>query len=104
MTIGINTSPLAGRDNKLTAPQVKARLDQEVIGNVSIRVLDGDRPDRWEVQGRGELQLAVLVEVMRRGGSSSPSASRRSSLARSAAGCTNPWSAWRSTHPRSTWA
>jgi len=69
MTIGINTSPLAGRDgSKLTAPQVKARLDQEVIGNVSIRVLDGDRPDRWEVQGRGELQLAVLVEVMRREG------------------------------------
>jgi GTP-binding protein len=69
MTIGINTSPLAGRDgSKLTAPAVKARLDQEVIGNVSIRVLDGDRPDRWEVQGRGELQLAVLVEVMRREG------------------------------------
>ena len=54
--------------DKLTAPPVKARLDQEVIGNVSIRVLDGDRPDRWEVQGRGELQLAVLVEVMRREG------------------------------------
>ena len=69
MTIGINTSPLAGRDGtRLTAPQVKARLDQEVIGNVSIRVLDGDRPDRWEVQGRGELQLAVLVEMMRREG------------------------------------
>ncbi len=69
MTIGINTSPLSGRDGgKLTAPQVKARLDAEVIGNVSIRVLDGDRPDRWEVQGRGELQLAVLVEVMRREG------------------------------------
>jgi GTP-binding protein len=69
MTIGINTSPLAGRDgSRLTAPAVKARLDQEVIGNVSIRVLDGDRPDRWEVQGRGELQLAVLVEVMRREG------------------------------------
>jgi GTP-binding protein len=69
MTIGINTSPLAGRDgSRLTAPQLKARLDQEVIGNVSIRVLDGDRPDRWEVQGRGELQLAVLVEVMRREG------------------------------------
>jgi GTP-binding protein len=69
MTIGINTSPLSGRDgNKLTARQVKSRLDQEVIGNVSIRVLDSDRPDRWEVQGRGELQLAVLVEVMRREG------------------------------------
>jgi GTP-binding protein len=69
MTIGINTSPLAGRDgSKLTAPQVKARLDQEVVGNVSIRVLDGGGPDRWEVQGRGELQLAVLVEVMRREG------------------------------------
>ncbi|MCI0633584.1 MAG: translational GTPase TypA [Actinobacteria bacterium] len=69
MTIGINTAPLSGRDGgKLTAPQVKARLDAEVIGNVSIRVLDADRPDRWEVQGRGELQLAVLVEVMRREG------------------------------------
>jgi GTP-binding protein len=69
MTIGINTSPLSGHDgDKLTAPQVKARLDAEVVGNVSIRVLDGDRPDRWEVQGRGELQLAVLVEVMRREG------------------------------------
>jgi GTP-binding protein len=69
MTIGINTSPASGRDgDKLTARQVKARLDQEVVGNVSIRVLEGDRPDRWEVQGRGELQLAVLVEVMRREG------------------------------------
>ncbi|TMK29386.1 MAG: translational GTPase TypA, partial [Actinobacteria bacterium] len=69
MTIGINTSPLSGRDgDKLTARQVKSRLDQEVVGNVSIRVLDSDRPDRWEVQGRGELQLAVLVEVMRREG------------------------------------
>ncbi|HET8525802.1 MAG TPA: translational GTPase TypA [Actinomycetota bacterium] len=69
MTIGINTSPLSGRDgSKLTARQVKSRLDQEVVGNVSIRVLDADRPDRWEVQGRGELQLAVLVEMMRREG------------------------------------
>jgi GTP-binding protein len=69
MTIGINTAPLSGRDgDKLTASQVKSRLEQEVIGNVSIRVLDGDRPDRWEVQGRGELQLAVLVEMMRREG------------------------------------
>lgn len=69
MTIGINTSPLSGRDGtRLTARQVKSRLDAEVIGNVSIRVLEGDRPERWEVQGRGELQLAVLVEVMRREG------------------------------------
>jgi GTP-binding protein len=69
MTIGINTSPLSGRDgDRLTARQVKSRLDQEVIGNVSIRVLESDRPDCWEVQGRGELQLAVLVEVMRREG------------------------------------
>jgi GTP-binding protein len=69
MTIGINTSPASGRDgDRLTARQVKSRLDQEVVGNVSIRVLEGDRPDRWEVQGRGELQLAVLVEVMRREG------------------------------------
>jgi GTP-binding protein len=69
MTVGINTSPLAGRDgDKLTARLVRSRLDQEVVGNVSIRVLPGDRPDRWEVQGRGELQLAVLVETMRREG------------------------------------
>ena len=69
MTIGINTAPLSGKDGtRLTASQVKSRLDQEVIGNVSIRVLDSDRPDRWEVQGRGELQLAVLVEMMRREG------------------------------------
>ena len=69
MTIGINLSPLAGRDgDKLTARLVKGRLDQEVVGNVSIRVLDTDRPDTWEVQGRGELQLAVLVEMMRREG------------------------------------
>jgi len=71
MTIGINTSPLAGKDKagkKLTARLVKGRLDQEVIGNVSIRVLPTERPDTWEVQGRGELQLAVLVEMMRREG------------------------------------
>jgi GTP-binding protein len=69
MTIGINTSPLAGQDgSKLTARQVKARLDAELVGNVSLRVLPTDRPDAWEVQGRGELQLAVLVEMMRREG------------------------------------
>ncbi|MDH3707588.1 MAG: translational GTPase TypA, partial [Acidimicrobiia bacterium] len=69
MTIGINTSPLAGRDgDKMTARQVKARLDAELVGNVSLRVLDLERPDAWEVQGRGELQLAVLVEMMRREG------------------------------------
>ncbi|HEX9823537.1 MAG TPA: translational GTPase TypA [Actinomycetota bacterium] len=69
MTIGINTSPLAGLDgDKLTARLLKSRLDAEVVGNVSIRVLDTDRPDAWEVQGRGELQLAVLVEMMRREG------------------------------------
>jgi GTP-binding protein len=67
MTIGINTSPLAGRAGKnLTARLVKARLDAELVGNVSIRVFPTERPDTWEVQGRGELQLAVLVEMMRR--------------------------------------
>src|SRR3954454_3353233 len=67
--IGINTSPLAGRDgNKLTARQVKARLEAELVGNVSLRVNTTERPDAWEVQGRGELQLAVLVELMRREG------------------------------------
>ena len=69
MTIGINTSPLAGKAGKLlTARLVKNRLDTELIGNVSIRVLNTERPDTWEVQGRGELQLAVLVEMMRREG------------------------------------
>jgi GTP-binding protein len=69
VVIGINTSPLAGQDgSKLTARQVKNRLDQELVGNVSIRVQDTERPDAWEVQGRGELQLAVLVELMRREG------------------------------------
>ncbi len=70
MTIGINTSPLAGRSGgtKLTANMVKTRLDQELIGNVSIRVLPTERPDTWEVQGRGELQLAILVELMKREG------------------------------------
>ncbi len=67
MTIGINTSPLAGESGtKVTARLLKTRLDAELIGNVSIRVLDTERPDTWEVQGRGELQLAVLVELMRR--------------------------------------
>jgi GTP-binding protein TypA/BipA len=69
MTIGINTSPLAGQSgNRLTARVVKERLDAELVGNVAIRVLDTERPDTWEVQGRGELQLAVLVEAMRREG------------------------------------
>ncbi|MEX2210249.1 MAG: translational GTPase TypA [Gaiellaceae bacterium] len=69
MTIGINTSPLSGRDgDRLTASMIKARLDQELVGNVSLRVLPTERPDSWEVQGRGELQLAVLVELMRREG------------------------------------
>jgi GTP-binding protein len=69
MLVGINTSPLSGQDgSKLTARLLKNRLDAELVGNVSIRVLDTERPDAWEVQGRGELQLAVLVEMMRREG------------------------------------
>ncbi len=69
MTIGINTSPLAGTEGKLlTARQVKDRLDKELVGNVSLRVLSTERPDAWEVQGRGELQLAILIETMRREG------------------------------------
>jgi GTP-binding protein len=69
MTVGTNTSPLAGQSgDKLTARQVKSRLDAELVGNVSIRVLPTERPDTWEVQGRGELQLAILVEIMRREG------------------------------------
>ncbi len=69
MTIGINTSPLNGQEGKLlTARVVKDRLDKELIGNVSLRVLPTERPDAWEVQGRGELQLAILIETMRREG------------------------------------
>jgi len=69
MTIGINTSPLAGHDgSRLTASMVEARLAQELVGNVSLRMVPTERPDAWEVQGRGELQLAVLVELMRREG------------------------------------
>ena len=69
MTIGINTSPLAGQDGtKLTARQVSDRLESELVGNVSLKVLPTQRPDTWEVLGRGELQLAVLVETMRREG------------------------------------
>ncbi|MCQ9333239.1 translational GTPase TypA [Corynebacterium phoceense] len=70
MTIGVNTSPMAGQGggDKLTARMVKARLDQELIGNVSIKVLPTERPDAWEVQGRGEMALSVLIENMRREG------------------------------------
>jgi GTP-binding protein len=69
VTIGINTSPLSGKHgSKLTARQVSARLASELVGNVSLRVLETERPDTWEVQGRGELQLAILVELMRREG------------------------------------
>src|SRR5262244_3814955 len=70
VTIGVNTGPLAGREKgtKLTARLVRDRLERELIGNVSLRVLPTDRPDTWEVQGRGELALAVLVETMRREG------------------------------------
>ncbi|THA60782.1 translational GTPase TypA [Streptomyces sp. A0958] len=71
MTIGANTSPLVGKGgkgHKVTARQIKDRLDRELIGNVSLRVLETERPDAWEVQGRGELALAILVEQMRREG------------------------------------
>ena len=70
MTIGTNTSPLVGRvkGTKVTARLVKDRLDRELVGNVSLRVLPTERPDTWEVQGRGELALAILVEQMRREG------------------------------------
>jgi GTP-binding protein TypA/BipA len=69
IVVGVNTSPLAGTEgDKLTARQIRARLDAELVGNVSIRVQDTERPDAWEVQGRGELQLVVLLELMRREG------------------------------------
>jgi len=67
MTVGINTAPLAGQSGKkLTARLLKNRLDAELVGNVSLRLLPTERPDTWEVQGRGELQLAILVEILRR--------------------------------------
>lgn len=70
ITIGINTSPLAGKTkgHKLTARMIKDRLDRELIGNISIKILNTNKPDTWEVQGRGELALAILVEQMRREG------------------------------------
>jgi GTP-binding protein len=70
VVVGINTSPLAGTQggDKLTARQLRSRLDSELVGNVSLRVKDTERPDAWEVQGRGELQLVVLLEIMRREG------------------------------------
>jgi GTP-binding protein len=69
VTVAINTSPLAGRSgSKLTARMIRDRLDRELLGNVSLRVLDTDQPDTWEVQGRGEMQFAVLAEMMRREG------------------------------------
>jgi GTP-binding protein len=70
VVVGINTSPLAGTEGsgKLTARQIRSRLDAELVGNVSLRVKDTERPDAWEVQGRGELQLVVLLEMMRREG------------------------------------
>ncbi|MFB9705289.1 translational GTPase TypA, partial [Rhodococcus aetherivorans] len=70
MTIGTNTSPMIGRTkgSKVTARMVKDRLDRELVGNVSLKVVDIGRPDAWEVQGRGELALAILVEQMRREG------------------------------------
>ncbi len=70
MTIGTNTSPMVGRvrGSKVTARMVKDRLDKELVGNVSLRILPTERPDAWEVQGRGELALAILVEQMRREG------------------------------------
>jgi GTP-binding protein len=69
ITLGINTSPLAGTEgDKVTASMIKGRLEQELVGNVSLRILQTERPEVWEVQGRGELQLAVLVEIMRREG------------------------------------
>ena len=90
VTIGINTAPLAGQDGSLlTASQVKARLERELVGNVSLRITETERPEVWEVQGRGELALAILVELMRREGFEPPWASRRSSPGRSTERLTN---------------
>ena len=91
MTFGVNTSPLGGRDGKyVTSRQIKARLEREVLGNVSIEVHPTDSGDTFEVRGRGELQLAVLIEQMRREGYELTGvAARRSSSTRSAARSTS---------------
>ena len=105
MTIGINTSPLSGQDGtKVTARLREGRgWTRSSIGNVSIRVLDTERPETWEVQGRGELQLAILVEMMRREGFEltvgKPQVVTQDGRRQAA---TSPWSAWRSTRPRTT--
>ncbi len=105
MTIGTNTSPLMGKvkGHKLTARMVKDRLDRELIGNVSLKVVDIGRPDAWEVQGRGELALAILVENMRREGFELTSASPRwSPSAAKTASSRSPSSTSPSTPPKST--
>ena len=90
ITIGINTSVLAGRSGKkLTARLIKNRLDQELVGNVSVRMLPTDRPDTWEMQGRGELALRSSSSSCGARSSSSPSAGRPSSPRRSTASCTS---------------
>ncbi len=106
MTVGINTSPLAGKDGgtKLTARQVKNRLEAELVGNVSIRVLPTERPDTWEVQGRGELALAILVETMRREGFELTIGKPQVVTKTSTAWSRSRSSGSPSTCPRSTWA
>ena len=106
MTIGINTSPLAGRVKgaKVTARQVKDRLDRELIGNVSIKVLPTQRPDAWEVQGRGELALAILVEQMRREGFELTVGKPQVVTKEIDGVLSEPMERMRSTFPRSTWA
>ena len=103
VTIAINTSPLAGRSgSRLTARMIKDRLDRELLGNVGLRVLDTDRPDTWEVQGRGEMQFAVLAEMMRREGFEITIGKPRVVTRTSTASSTSRWSGCRSTCPRST--
>ncbi len=98
MTFGVNTSPLAGREGKyVTSRQIKARLDREVLGNVSIEVRPTDSSETFEVRGRGELQLAVLIEQMRREGFELPRRARRCSCARSTARSRSRTSGSRST-------
>ena len=106
MTIGVNTSLLAGRTAgaKVTARLVRDRLARELVGNVSLDVLPTERPDTWEVRGRGELALAVLVEQMRREGYELTVGRPPPSPARWTAPSTSRWSACPWTCPRSTWA
>lgn len=95
MTFTVNTSPFAGREGAyVTSRHIRERLEKEMLTNVSLRVEEAGGPDAFKVMGRGELQLAILIEMMRREGYELMEAIRRSSRAAWAASCKSPWSCW----------